>query len=167
MPSVYKINCFYERDLDFFDLNFIQKNKIFYKTIDALNIFLSETDEECHIILEKNNILISIIEYNLYEVEDEKVPGIYMAVTIKEERRKGYGFLLYETLLEKYGKMMSDVTLNGNCKSGSKGLWFKLISKYPCKIYDKFENKVSEYSNYKAFQSKVKSHRKILISFSR
>lgn len=163
MPSVYKIKCFYDRNLDFFDLNYIQRNKIFYKATSVGDIYISETDEEYHILLEKDENIISIIEYNIYDIESEKIPGIYMAVTIKEERRKGYGFLLYETLLEKYGKLMSDVTLNGNSNSGSKGLWMKLISKYPCEIYDKFEKEFLEYSHYKAFQSKLKSHRKLLI----
>lgn len=133
-----------------------------YLTFDLYN---SRNDKEHYLFLKNGSEIIALCCFFFYEHLNKKVPAIDIVVVSEEFRRKGIVNFFYEYLLEKYTCLISGICLNKNFRKidGSFGLWMKLFKKYSHGIFNMFENKIEEYSFYKAFKSSKNLKRRLVI----
>jgi hypothetical protein len=170
MPQILNPEIFEEKDLCLYDKKKLLKDaKLIYKK-DDVKIYWKCADEhriidEDYFFLILKTKLITVVEFWFHEFGNIQIPKIKNTTTLKKHRGCGFATLIYTQMFEKFGGLMSDVTLNGLKKkpNGSYKLWLNLINKNNHSIYDEKEQKIISYSKYVAFESERKSYRRILI----
>lgn len=170
MPQILHPEIFEEKDLCLYDKKELLKNsKLIYKK-DDIKIYWKCADEhriidEDYFFLILKSKLVTVVEFWFHEINNIQIPKIKNTTTLKKYRGQGFATLIYNQLFEKFGCLMSDVTLNGRKKkpNGSYKLWLNLISINNNLIYDEKDRKFITYSKYVAFESERKSYRRILI----
>jgi len=171
MPQILKPEIFKDKDLCLYNkeelltdaVRLFKQNdlKVYWKQADENRII---EEEYCFLIVK--NKLVSVVEFWFHETNNLKFPKIKNSTTLKKFRGLGYATLIYSIMFEKFGGLISDVTLNGNTKkpNGSYGLWLKLLKKHKHFILDERENKYIKYSKHSAFKSIRNSYRRLVIT---
>lgn len=170
MPQILNPEIFEEKDLCLYDKKELLKNskliykqddvKIYWKTADKDRII----DEDYFFLILKTK-LVTVVEFWFHEIYNLQIPKIKNTTTLKKHRGCGFATLIYNQMFQKFGCLMSDVTLNGLKKkpNGSYKLWLNLIKLNTNLIFDEKEQKFLPYSKYVAFESERKAYRRILI----
>lgn len=122
--------------------------------------------EKCHYIVLKNGSkIIAFCSYFFYKIDKEKVPAIDYVFVEEYYRNKGICKFFYNYLFKISGKLISGNCLSTtNKKDGSFGIWLRLIEKNDVKLFDVVNEKISDYSFYKAFKS-IHNYRRRLICY--
>lgn len=171
MPQVLKPEIFEDKDLCLYDKKELLTNAIQLYKQDHLKIYWKPADESriieeeyCFLIVK--NTLVTVVEFWFQEINNLKFPKIKNSTTLKKHRGLGYATLIYSILFEKFGGLISDVTLNGKTKkpNGSYGLWLNLLKIYKHFIFDDRENKYMKYSKHSAFKSVRNGYRRLVIT---
>lgn len=171
MPQILKPEIFDYKDLDLYDLKDLKKKS--KKLYSDKHITVrwkrgnkkSIADEE-HIFLIYKKQIVSVVEFWFMKIDGVEVPKIKNSTTLKEYRGRGFGTLLYNCLINHFGCLVSDLTLNGNKTkpNGSYGLWLKLIKQYKHFILDEREEEILKYTKYIAFESPKRAYRRLIIT---